>query len=367
MPESLVHSLSAGLTLSGTYLQDLRKAKSTVKNDPLSEAYEKEELALWRLLFSFQPLREKVVALVPVGPDIPVVSSTMDVDAFITAAKTFRLHDEWRTAMTQAANLGMAYPVLDNKTDSFVKQVKRAFDATISARNAFISANLFLVVKTLNGRIGNPDFVRDSIQDGNLGLIRAVDRYLPGSGGFISYATWWIRAFTQHTRMNGAIDYPRRLREQVSTIYKMMPGFLCQHGRHPTATELSAVTSMSEGEAAHALEMYRVINHESFVDAGAGMDTTDQYGTEDLNPFYDTNNNMLVIDWMEHQETLHTLSAGLDRLDNREATILRLHYGLDGQAPITLSEISTRIGLCRERVRQIEARAHQKLRSAVLS
>jgi RNA polymerase primary sigma factor len=244
-------------------------------------------------------------------------------------------------------------------TSTEYMQLESLVEAGQAARERLSRANTRLVISIAKRYRGYGIPFPDLIQDGNIGLMRAVDRYDPHSGfRFSTYATWWIRqAVTRSLANNGrVIRIPvhtgGRMREMARTAQRLE----MVHGRQPTPDEIAA----EMGESSHTirrmmswsalpLSLEQPVGEEGDLELGELVEDQNT-----LNPGEVTDVHLL-------SELLETL---LRDLTAREARILRLRYGLqDGQAR-TLQEVADKFGLSRERVRQIEREALAKLRLA---
>ena len=231
------------------------------------------------------------------------------------------------------------------------------------AYNTVVTHNLKLVVKY--ARVIKQSYksnvpLTDLIQAGNIGLMRAVDKFEYEKGyAFSTYAIWWIRqSIVRHVyESENVIRVPVHMSEKFTSIAKAENNFKDMYGHEPTFVELSASVKMTKKE----YKLYKTVNTQvSSLNYTMGDDDNCELmnfvhsGSED--PVYEeTSQEMLK----------HTINEVLDNMDPREARIIRARYGLDGNAPMTLEEIGREMGITRERVRQLESLAMKKLRTSV--
>ncbi len=230
------------------------------------------------------------------------------------------------------------------------------------ARELMVRANLRLVVNLAKHYVNRGLSLADLIEEGNLGLLKAVEGFNPDNGTrFSTYASWWIKQAIKRALINSVqpIHIPAYMVEMIAKLKQAMRDLEDRLGRLPTIDELSAHLKMSPKKLRIIRKAIRAVNTPTQSGSADGELTISDLVPDTQRPSPDE-----VV--LEGDNIRHLMSL-LGEIDEREATILRLRYGLGGEEPMTLKQIGHRIGLTRERVRQIEHEALRKLRDSMLA
>ena len=238
-----------------------------------------------------------------------------------------------------------------------IKLARRIRKGDKAARDHMISANLRLVVKIA---MDYKDFglpLLDLISEGNIGLVKAVERFDPRKGGKLStYAAWWIKQSIKRAIANQGktIRVPVHLVDRIAKMRRVSLKLLEELGREPTDKELADAMGMTRRRVT---ELWAASHRPASLDAPMGEDddTTFAERVRDENMLTADND---VIQQQTHQMLLEFVT----HLEKREETIIRYRFGLDGGPERTLEEVGVRFGVTRERIRQIQNVALAKLR-----
>jgi RNA polymerase primary sigma factor len=228
------------------------------------------------------------------------------------------------------------------------------------AREQMIKANLRLVVKIARDYEGIGLPLLDLISEGNIGLMKAVERFDPAKGGKLStYGSWWIKQSIKRALANQSktIRLPVHLVDKISKMRRTSMRLQEELGREPSDEELGEELGIT---ASRVSQMRMAAIRPASLDAPIGDEDSNNFAEVVQDESADTPYQQL-----EGKTVTKMLQEMVKTLDNREATILRARFGLDGGAQKTLEEVGAKFGVTRERVRQIQNIALKKLRKMI--
>lgn len=228
------------------------------------------------------------------------------------------------------------------------------------AKERMIRANLRLVVKIARdyANLGLP--LMDLISEGNIGLMKAVERFDPAKGGKLStYGSWWIKQAIKRSLANQGktIRLPVHLVDKIAKIRRVAAGMSDEMGREVSDEEIAEEVGMS---ASKVTQLKLAAIRPASLDAPIGDEDSTEFGEMVGDEAADD-----PFEQLSGKNMLEEVGDLLDQLDDREKRIINSRFGLDGADPITLEEVGVKFGVTRERIRQLQNVALTKMRRAL--
>lgn len=280
-----------------------------------------------------------------------------DEDALAVTAKERGSYDADTAIKLYLREIGQVKLLTPQEEIELAAKIKRGDK---KAREDMIKANLRLVVKIAHDYEGLGLPLLDLINEGNIGLMKAVERFDPAKGGKLStYGSWWIKQSIKRALANQSktIRLPVHLVDKISKMRRTAMRLQEEFGREPSDDELGEELGIS---ASRVAQLRTAAIRPASLDAPIGDDDSNNFAevVQDENAFS-------PYEQLEDKTVTRMLQEMIKTLDGREATILRYRFGLDGGPEKTLEEVGQKFGVTRERVRQIQNIALSKLRKMI--
>jgi RNA polymerase primary sigma factor len=278
-----------------------------------------------------------------ITPDVAVESITMSKDV--------KINDPVRMYLKEIGRINLL-----TSAEEF-EYAKRAEEGDPEAKKILAESNLRLVVSIAKRYVGRGMLFLDLIQEGNIGLMKAVDKFDPGKGyKFSTYATWWIRQAITRAIADQArtIRVPVHMVETINKLARVQRQLTLELNREPTDDELAKKMGIPVDKIREVIKI-----------AQDPVSLETPIGEEDdshLGDFVKDERSMSPEEYTIHEMLKDEISDVLLTLTEREEQVLRLRFGLDDGSCKTLEEVGQMFGVTRERIRQIEAKALRKLR-----
>ena len=289
------------------------------------------------------------------GPDDDINLAGLDEEELVDPvdlAAEYSLDDPVRMYLKEIGQIKLL------SAEEEVELAKRVSEGDQEAKNKLTEANLRLVVSIAKKYSGRGLHILDLIQEGNTGLIRAVDKFDWTKGNkFSTYATWWIRQAITRAIADQArtIRIPVHMVETINRMRQATNQLVYQNGHEPTPEELAKAMDMS---VERVREIQRMAQEPASLESPVGEEEDSSLGD-----FVADENAEAPGKAADRAMVAQQINLALKSLTPREEKVIRLRFGLDDGRPRTLEEVGRDFGVTRERVRQIEAKAIRKLHS----
>ena len=320
------------------------KVKGTIGSDELCDRLEKLDADAEQINSVYKALEENNIIIVD--------DYDKDKDLYEQLLKEISMDDPVKMYLKDIGKV----PLLS--ADDEIELAKKMSEGDEEAKRRLSEANLRLVVSIAKRYVGRGMQFLDLIQEGNLGLMKAVEKFDYQKGfKFSTYATWWIRQAITRAIADQArtIRIPVHMVETINKVVRISRMLLQELGREPTAEEIGKEMGLS---AAKVMEIQKIAQDPVSLETPIGEEEDSHLGDfiEDEGAAAPTD---IVASTMLREQIIGTLNT----LTPREEKVIRLRYGIDDGRPRTLEEVGKEFNVTRERIRQIEAKAIRKLRN----
>lgn len=338
-------------------LIELGKQKGQLTNQDILDAIGEIDFEPEQLEKLYDNIEAQGIEIVEDIGDIKIEDIDLDFvenkdhDSRVSSEQSVTIDDPVKVYLKEIGRV----PLLSS--DEEIELAIRISDGDVSAKQRLSEANLRLVVSIAKRYLGRGMQFLDLIQEGNLGLIKAVEKFDYTKGfKFSTYATWWIRQAITRAIADQArtIRIPVHMVETINKVKKVQSQLLHQNGHEPSADEIAEEIDMPVDKVR---EIMRVAQEPVSLETPIGEEEDSHLGD-----FIPDNDAPAPADAASHTMLREQLSDVLSTLTPREAKVLRLRFGLEDGRSRTLEEVGKEFNVTRERIRQIEAKALRKLR-----
>ena len=317
--------------------------KGSISTNALCDILEKHDTTPEQIDFVYKSLGEAGIQIVD--------EDQRDRELFEQALADIGLDDPVKMYLKDIGKVPLLQP------DEETELAKRMMDGDEIAKRLLSEANLRLVVSIAKRYMGRGMQFLDLIQEGNLGLMKAVEKFDYQKGfKFSTYATWWIRQAITRAIADQArtIRIPVHMVETINKLIRVSRRLLQELGREPQPEEIAVEMGITEDRVR---EIQKIAQDPVSLETPIGEEEDSH-----LSDFIEDEKSTAPTDAVSYNMLKEQLIGILDTLTPREEKVLRLRYGLDDGKPRTLEEVGKEFNVTRERIRQIEAKALRKLR-----
>ncbi len=334
-------------------LLEIAKSKGMISYKEIMDSLEELELDQEQIEKIYEYFEEMSIDVTDEDAEIPVDMNEeiQEIETVLASTEGINIDDPVRMYLKEIGKV----PLLTAQQE--VEIAKRMADGDPTAKQELAEANLRLVVSIAKRYVGRGMLFLDLIQEGNLGLIKAVEKFDYQKGyKFSTYATWWIRQAITRAIADQArtIRIPVHMVETINKLIRVNRQLVQEYGRDPRPDEIAAEMGITEEKVR---EILKIAQEPVSLETPIGEEDDSHLG--DFIPDEDAPAPAEAVASTLLKEQLMDV---LDSLTPREAKVLRLRYGLDDGKARTLEEVGREFNVTRERIRQIEAKALRKLR-----
>ena len=319
------------------------KMKGSISTNALCDILEKYDLSPQQIEQVYKTLPETGIAIYD--------EDERDKELFEQALSDIGLDDPVKMYLKDIGRV----PLLSG--DEEIALARRMQEGDEAAKRRLSEANLRLVVSIAKRYVGRGMLFLDLIQEGNPGLMKAVEKFDYQKGfKFSTYATWWIRQSITRAIADQArtIRIPVHMVETINKLTRVSRMLLQENGREPSPEEIAAAMGI---EVSRVMEIQKIAQDPVSLETPIGEEEDSHLGD-----FIEDDKTQTPSDSVTFIMLKEQLLSVLDTLTPREEKVLRLRYGIDDGKPRTLEEVGREFNVTRERIRQIEAKALRKLR-----
>ncbi|MGB9885387.1 MAG: RNA polymerase sigma factor RpoD [Moorellales bacterium] len=335
------------------HLVELGKKQGSLTYEQVMDALQGIELSPEQIEQVYDHLAQMGIEVVPEEKEMQELEKAVqeELEGDLSLPEGISLDDPVRMYLKEIGRIPLLTP------EEEIELAKRIEKGDEEAKRRLAEANLRLVVSIAKRYVGRGMLFLDLIQEGNLGLIKAVEKFDYRKGyKFSTYATWWIRQAITRAIADQArtIRIPVHMVETINKLIRVSRELLQELGREPTAEEIAREMDIP---VERVREIMKIAQEPVSLETPIGEEEDSHLGD-----FIEDEDAPAPAEAASHRLLKEQLEEVLDTLSPREEKVLRLRFGLDDGRSRTLEEVGQEFGVTRERIRQIEAKALRKLR-----